>query len=67
MKLQINGELVDVPDSVSTVSALLEHFGLQSKIVMIEHNRTILAKELHSTQALQDQDQIEIVQFVGGG
>lgn len=67
MKLQINGETVDVPESIRTVSDLLGHFGLDEKIVMAELNGDIVEKSSQGEQNLSDGDKIEIVHFVGGG
>ncbi|WP_078549040.1 sulfur carrier protein ThiS [Litchfieldia alkalitelluris] len=67
MELIINGEQVTVPETVNTVSMLLEHYGLEKKVVIIELNETILEKVEHQETRLEDKDRIEIVHFVGGG
>ncbi|MFD1739072.1 sulfur carrier protein ThiS [Bacillus salitolerans] len=67
MNLKINGDLVEVPNDLKTVSDLLAHFNLQERVVIIEHNQDIIAKENHHIATLSDGDQIEIVHFVGGG
>lgn len=67
MHLRINGETVEVPDSVHTVSELLQHFGLDRKVVIVERNEEILQKEEHPEAKVADGDRIEIVHFVGGG
>lgn len=67
MLLYINGESVTVPDTVEHISDLIEHFQLEKRVVMIEHNESILEKDSHPETKLQDGDKIEIVQFVGGG
>ncbi|MDP5274754.1 sulfur carrier protein ThiS [Chengkuizengella axinellae] len=67
MKLHINGESVEVPNSVDSVTELLTHFQLQDKVVIVELNKHILEKENHALTTVTDGDRIEIVHFVGGG
>lgn len=67
MQLQINGNPVKVPDDLVTVSELIEHLGLNSSIVIVEQNHTIVEKNEHTVQKIKDGDIIELVQFVGGG
>lgn len=66
MKLMLNGEPADAPDAV-TVAAFLEQLGLPLKGVAVERNREIVPKSLFAATKLAEGDQIEIVQFVGGG
>lgn len=67
MKVVINGEGIQLPDTVNTVSLLLKHFELEQKVVIVELNQTILDKSMHAETVLTDGDRIEIVHFVGGG
>ncbi|WP_425329154.1 sulfur carrier protein ThiS [Sutcliffiella horikoshii] len=67
LKLIINGDPIEIPDSVKTVSELLEHFQLDQKVVIVEKNKEILQKEHHVSENVQDGDQFELVHFVGGG
>ncbi|MFX3623619.1 MAG: sulfur carrier protein ThiS [Ectobacillus sp.] len=67
MLLKINGKQVDIPDSVATVEQLLQHLGLEQKIVVVERNNEILQKDVHQGTSVFAGDQIEIVTFVGGG
>ncbi|MDH5643213.1 MAG: sulfur carrier protein ThiS [Gemmatimonadota bacterium] len=66
MKITVNGDLRAVPDGLS-LKGLLDTLELDSRMVVVEHNRTIVRRpELDSTN-LADGDQIELVHFVGGG
>lgn len=56
-----------VSDDVNSVEDLVQHFQLQEKVIIIEHNQNILEKSGHHLVHLNDGDQIEIVHFVGGG
>lgn len=67
MKLHINGQSVEVPDTIRTIEELLAHFELQEKMLVVEHNQNILQKEDHEKTALSAGHKIEIVHFVGGG
>jgi sulfur carrier protein len=67
MELLINGQNVEVPNSVTTVSELLAHFGLEQKVVIVELNQQILEKSSHAEARITKGDRIEMVHFVGGG
>jgi thiamine biosynthesis protein ThiS len=52
----------------STLGDLLRSLGLDPRMVVIEHNRTILRdRAAFDSLALSTGDAIEIVHFVGGG
>lgn len=65
--LTVNGAARQVrPDS--SVADLLSSLGLDSRMVVVEHNREILRdRELHADRRLSAGDVVEIVHFVGGG
>ncbi|WP_078381600.1 sulfur carrier protein ThiS [Sutcliffiella halmapala] len=67
MKLVINGDQVEVPTDVTTVAALLKHFQLDQKVVIVEKNKEILQKDSHEAEIVAEGDQLELVHFVGGG
>lgn len=67
MKVVINGDAMELPETVNSVSRLLEHFHLEKKVVIVELNQRILDKSTHAETILTDGDRIEIVHFVGGG
>lgn len=66
MKLFLNGEPAETADG-TTVAVLLEQLGFPHKGVAVERNRQIVPKSAYAHTALSEGDQIEIVQFVGGG
>lgn len=52
----------------STVAGLLGSLAIDPRLVVVEHNRSILRdKEAYGSLSLSDGDVIEIVHFVGGG
>ena len=66
MELQVNGERRQVPNG-TTAAALLEQLGVQPGRVVVEVNVTVIKRDQLAATVLKDGDQVEIVQFVGGG
>ncbi|WP_342514156.1 sulfur carrier protein ThiS [Sporosarcina sp. FSL K6-1522] len=64
--IELNGNSFDVPAEIENVQALLGHLNLADRIVIVEMNKDILAKEAYD-KPINDRDQIEIIHFVGGG
>lgn len=63
----VNGAPREIPRD-STVAELLGSLRLDPRLVVVEHNRTILRdRDKYSAQALASGDIVEIVHFVGGG
>lgn len=67
MKLVINGDIVDIPYDIKTVSDLLHHFQLHNKGAIVELNHSIIEKNYYNYTEITDGDKLEIVHFVGGG
>jgi len=66
MRLTVNGEMREVPDS-ATIADLLASLEIEGRRVAVERNREIAPRSLWAETALAEGDQLEIVQFVGGG
>jgi sulfur carrier protein len=66
VRLILNGDPHDCEDGM-TVAALIGQLSLNGRRIAVEVNRQILARESFADRALADGDQVEIVQFVGGG
>ena len=66
MDVMVNGERRTVRDG-TTVSQLLETLQVGPERVVVEVNLKILKRAEHPQTMLQAGDQVEIVQFVGGG
>jgi len=66
MELQVNGERRSVAEG-TTVTQLLAQLSIQPERVVVEVNLAILKRAQLPTTVLKDQDQVEIVHFVGGG
>ena len=65
MRLKVNGESIEC--SAHTVEGLLEELGISAPAVAVEVNQAIVKKKDFRTFALREEDQVEIVNFVGGG
>ena len=66
MKVSVNGQPRELADG-NTVSQLLETLQVQPERVVVELNLQILKRAQHAQTVLHESDQVEIVQFVGGG
>jgi len=66
MRLTVNGETREAPQG-ATLQELLASLGIDGRRVAVERNREIAPKSLWSQIVLAEGDQLEIVQFVGGG
>ena len=68
MILTINGCRREVPAAAAeNVAQLLEHLKLEPEKVVVERNREILTAEQFAVTALEENDVLELIQFVGGG
>jgi sulfur carrier protein len=68
VKLMINGAEVQVPDTLKSITELLQHLKLSSdQIVIAEVNSEIIANERQKETQIKENDKIELVRFVGGG
>lgn len=67
LQIVLNGEITLLPAEVHTVASLLTHFGLQEKMLIVEHDGRILDKAMYTVERLSEGSRIEIVHFVGGG
>ncbi|MEQ1908511.1 MAG: sulfur carrier protein ThiS [Vicinamibacterales bacterium] len=66
MTITLNGDPFDMPTPL-TVMQLLEQLHIDSRRVAVEHNFIVLKRTAYDTTALAEGDQVEIVNFVGGG
>lgn len=67
MNLRINDEMVNVPQTLGTITDLIRHLELSNPFIIVEHNHVILKTDEHANVTINDGDKIELVQFVGGG
>jgi sulfur carrier protein len=64
--IELNGNSHEIPSEVGNVQQLLENLDLADRILIVELNKEIVAKDAYD-KPIKDRDQIEIIHFVGGG
>ena len=66
LHLMVNGDPRAVPGP-ATLADLLNHLGLDPRMIVVELNREIIRRPRLGEVLLKEGDQIELVHFVGGG
>lgn len=66
MQIMLNGETRECA-SGTTIAVLLAEAGFADRKVAVEVNRDIVPRSQHVRYVIDDGDQIEIVQAIGGG
>ena len=66
MRITLNGDPFELAGPL-TVSALLAHLDVDARRVAVEHNLVVLKRAAFDTTEVREGDQVEIVNFVGGG
>jgi thiamine biosynthesis protein ThiS len=66
LKIVLNGDPFELAGP-RTVSALLNQLEIDARRVAVEHNLVVLKRTAFETTELGEGDQVEIVNFVGGG
>ena len=64
--IQLNGEPYELPGGM-TVADLLARLDIDPRRVAVEHNLAVLKRDRYGSTTIETGDQIEIVNFVGGG
>lgn len=69
MQITLNGERFDVdePRAALTVTGLLVQLNIDARRVAVELNLVVLKRDAFGSTMLRDGDEVEIVNFVGGG
>ncbi len=66
MRIKLNGDPYDLPEPL-TVGQLLAKLGIDGRRVAVEHNLVVLKRAAFERAMVKDGDEVEIVNFVGGG
>ena len=66
MTITLNGEPFELSGPL-TVTELLSQLDIDARRVAVEHNITVLKRIAFDDTIVHDGDQVEIVNFVGGG
>jgi thiamine biosynthesis protein ThiS len=62
----LNGEPFEIAGPV-TISTLLANLKIDPRLVAVEHNVVVIKRHMYDTTEINEGDEIEIVNFVGGG
>ena len=66
MTIRLNGEPFELPAPL-TIEQLLERLDIDPRRVAVEHNLTIIKRDRRASIVVNEGDEVEIVNFVGGG
>ena len=66
MTITLNGDKHELAAPVS-VSALLQQLEIDARRVAVELNLAVVKKAAYDSSMIKDGDEVEIVNFVGGG
>jgi len=64
--ITLNGEAYQLDGPVS-VTTLLTRLAIDSRRVAVEHNLVVVRRALFDTTIIAEGDEVEVVNFVGGG
>jgi thiamine biosynthesis protein ThiS len=66
MTITLNGDKHELAAPLS-ITALLQRLEIDTRRVAVELNLTVVKKTAYDSSVIKDGDEVEIVNFVGGG
>ena len=66
MTIKLNGDPFELSAPLS-VAELLAQLAIDARRVAVEHNLTVVKRDAFDRTMVNDGDEVEIVNFVGGG
>jgi len=66
LTIRLNGEPHELAGPI-TITALLDQLGIDARRVAVEHNLLIVKRDRQGETIIEAGDEVEIVNFVGGG
>jgi thiamine biosynthesis protein ThiS len=66
VKIRLNGDPFEIVGPLS-ISALLAELKIEPRRVAVEHNLDVIKRARYETTMINEGDEVEIVNFVGGG
>jgi sulfur carrier protein len=66
LQIKLNGDPYEIPAPVS-VTGLLAKLDIDPRRVAVEHNLVVIKKDAFDWTTVAEGDEVEIVNFVGGG
>ena len=66
MTIRLNGDAYEIAGPI-TITALLTMLGIDPRRVAVEHNQIVVKRGAYESTRVEERDEVEIVNFVGGG
>jgi thiazole synthase len=66
LQIRLNGDAHELAAPLS-ITALLATLSIDPRRVAVEHNLVVIRREAYDSTIVSDGDEVEIVNFVGGG
>lgn len=66
LQIRLNGEPFEISGPL-TITALLAALEIDPRRVAVEHNLTVVKRSAYDTTMVVEGDEVEVVNFVGGG
>jgi thiazole synthase len=66
LKIRLNGDAYELAGPI-TITALLTTLGIDPRRVAVEHNQIVVKRGAYESTRIEERDEVEIVNFVGGG
>jgi thiamine biosynthesis protein ThiS len=66
VKIRLNGDPFEIAGPLS-ISTLLADLKIDPRRVAVEHNLDVIKRARYDTTMINEGDEVEIVNFVGGG
>ncbi|ABN51832.1 MAG TPA: thiamine biosynthesis protein ThiS [Hungateiclostridium thermocellum] len=66
MFITLNGKQTEV-DNGTTLVGLIQSKGLEPESIVVEYNYEVLPREKWDSVVLKENDNLEVLRFVGGG
>jgi thiamine biosynthesis protein ThiS len=66
VRIRLNGQEHELRGP-ATVRDLLDQLGIDARRVAVEHNLVVVRRALYDSELVAEGDEVEIVNFVGGG
>lgn len=67
MKILLNGNVKRLDQSLSSLGRLIAHLQLKPDQIVVEINKKIIPRNQYENTELKNDDEIEVVQMLGGG
>ncbi|MEE2792275.1 MAG: sulfur carrier protein ThiS [Acidobacteriota bacterium] len=66
MHIRVNGDPYELDEPI-TINRLLARLDVDPRRVAVEHNLVVVKRATYGSTTVQSGDEVEIVNFVGGG